>query len=60
MAEATADPAIDLDPVVPVPVGDSVGVANVVEPPEGGALIGGVLPDVNESVPEVVEDPVQN
>ncbi|XP_065213928.1 BTB/POZ domain-containing protein 10 [Planococcus citri] len=60
LAEATADPAIDLEPVAPVPVTDGVGVANVVEPPEGGALIGGVLPDMNEGVPEPVEDPSQN
>lgn len=57
LAEATADPAIDLDPIVPVPVVDVLPV-HAVEP-EGGALIGGLL-DAGEGVPEQVDENAVN
>lgn len=58
LAEATADPAIDLDPIVPVSVVD-IAPAHVIEP-EGGALIGGALLDVAEGAPEQADDNTVN
>lgn len=57
LAEATADPAIDLEPVVPnSPAGARIVAA--VEP-EGGALVGRVS-EANETVSEVVEELAAN
>ncbi|KAK7578257.1 hypothetical protein V9T40_010462 [Parthenolecanium corni] len=54
LAEATADPAIDLEPIVPVPVVDAAQVP--VAEREGGALIGAVLADVGEGLPDHVDE----
>ncbi len=65
LAEATADPAIDLDPVVDavrVAVVDAMSVAVVdavpvpLVEPEGGALIGGVLGEVGDAQIEHAEE----
>lgn len=57
LAEATADPAIDLDPVVPVAAVDAVLVP-VIEP-EGGALIRDGVVDA-DGLPEQVDGSVAN
>ena len=54
LAEATADPVIDLDPVVAVAVVDAAAPVPPVER-EGGALIGRALAD-NDGVQEHVDE----
>lgn len=54
LAEATADPAIDLDPIVPGAVVDTAQVPTAEV--EGGVLIGAALADIGEGSPDHVDD----